>query len=92
MLKNKVSFIVNSYLLRGMSSTVTENGNMLKLTPDRLSLEEVTSFVTDPSAGGISIFMGESIHSEMWAVDYPFVYLQPYHTEHGPHDPMHDYA
>lgn len=42
-----------------MSSTVTENGDMLKITADKLSLQEVSEFVTDPSAGGISIFMGE---------------------------------
>lgn len=47
------------FVVINMSSTVTENGDMLKITADKLSLQEVSEFVTDPSAGGISIFMGE---------------------------------
>ena len=42
-----------------MTSTFVENGNLVKITADKLSLQEATEFVADPSAGGISIFMGE---------------------------------
>ena len=42
-----------------MTSSLTENGNLVRITPDPLSLDEIKDFVTDPSAGGISIFMGK---------------------------------
>ncbi len=45
-----------------MSSTLIENGNMTRITPEPLSLQEITDFVTDPAAGGVSIFMGNNIY------------------------------
>lgn len=42
-----------------MCSNLVENNNMVRITPDPLSLGEVAGFVTDPSAGGVSIFMGK---------------------------------
>jgi len=50
-------------MFRTMTSTFIENGNMVKITADELSLQEAAGFVKDPSAGGISIFMGEELHS-----------------------------
>lgn len=50
---------MNIELAIAMTSSQIGNGNMVKITPDPLSLQEVTEFVTDPSTGGISIFMGE---------------------------------
>lgn len=44
-----------------MSTSDTGNSHFVKITPDSLSLEEVTEFVKDPSAGGISVFMGEYV-------------------------------
>ena len=44
-----------------MSFTTNENGNMVRITPDSLQLNEMVDFVTDPSAGGISIFLGMKI-------------------------------
>lgn len=41
-----------------MSLTTNENGNMVRITPDSLQLSEMVDFVTDPSSGGISIFLG----------------------------------
>ena len=41
-----------------MTSSHIENGNMVQITPDPLKLDEITDFVIDPSAGGVSIFMG----------------------------------
>ena len=42
-----------------MNSSHIDSSVMIKITPDPLALQEVTQFVTDPSAGGISIFMGK---------------------------------
>lgn len=62
-----------------MSQSVVEGGNMVQISPHTLNLEEVRAFVTDPSAGGISIFMGEIhqciIHSH---VCKPFIL---FHTQ-----------
>ena len=46
-----------------MSSTLIEDGNMTRITPDPLSLQEITDFVTDSAAGGVSIFMGNKRHT-----------------------------
>ena len=48
-----------------MTSSQIKDGNMIKITRDPLSLQEVTQFVTDPAAGGISIFMGE-VNNQMY--------------------------
>ena len=32
--------------------------DLVRITPEKISQEEVTKFVTDPSAGGVSIFLG----------------------------------
>lgn len=37
---------------------MTSNNDLVKISADPISQEEVTRFVTDPSAGGISIFLG----------------------------------
>ena len=32
--------------------------DLVRITSEKISQEEVTKFVTDPSAGGVSIFLG----------------------------------
>ena len=34
--------------------------DLVRISPEPISQEEVTEFVTDPSIGGISLFIGES--------------------------------
>ena len=40
-----------------MDASVEEQ-DFVQITGDRLSQEEVTKFVTDPSAGAVSVFLG----------------------------------
>lgn len=40
---------------------MSSSDDLVRISPDPISQEEVTGFVTDPSAGGISIFLGEPI-------------------------------
>lgn len=35
--------------------------DLVRITSERISQEEVTKFVTDPSAGGVSIFLGTPV-------------------------------
>ncbi len=41
--------------------TIMSSADLVRISPDPIAQEEVTGFVTDPSAGGISIFLGEPI-------------------------------
>jgi molybdopterin synthase catalytic subunit len=47
-----------------MCSSLVENGNLVRITPDPIGLSEVTDFVIDPSAGGVSIFMGKCVEGD----------------------------
>lgn len=57
-----------------MCSSLVENGNTVRITTDSLNLSEVVDFVTDASAGGVSIFIGKltctSIKYMIVIVDY----------------------
>ena len=37
---------------------IDSDKDLVRITSETISLEEVTKFVTDPSAGGVSIFLG----------------------------------
>ncbi len=43
---------------------MTSSADLVRISADPISQEEVTRFVTDPSAGGISIFLGEPVICE----------------------------
>ena len=64
-----------------MCSSVIENGNLIRITPDPIVLSEVADFVTDPSAGGVSIFMGKESDYMVLVKGHQIVLLTLYPKE-----------
>ncbi len=49
---------------------MTSSNNLVRISADPISQEEVTQFVIDPSAGGISIFLGKQLFITMMLIVY----------------------